>query len=102
MDESLTKRGLESVCKAKKCARGSTESATSKGGGLGVFIASLEKLAVAILDIPDTSGMTCTAPTVTELKYARCQNSQRFLGLPTAETPDQLKLELLTLSSFEN
>jgi len=35
LDESLAKRGLESVCKAKKRARGSIESAVSKGGGLG-------------------------------------------------------------------
>ena len=46
LDESLTKRGLESVCKAQKRARGSTESAASKGEGLGVFIAPLKKLAV--------------------------------------------------------
>jgi len=46
LDESLTKRGLESVSKAKKHARGLAESAASIGGGLGVFIASLEKLAV--------------------------------------------------------
>ena len=46
LDESLTKRGLESVCKAQKYARGSAESVASKGGGLGVFIAPLEKLAI--------------------------------------------------------
>ena len=46
LDESHPKRGLESVCKAQKRARGSVESAASKGGGLGVFIVSLEKLAV--------------------------------------------------------
>ena len=45
-DESLTKRGMESVCKAQKHARGSAESAASKGGGLGVFIAPLKKLVV--------------------------------------------------------
>ena len=55
LDHLLTKRGLESVCKAQKHVCVSAESATSKGGGLGVFIALLEKLAVAI---PDTSG-TC-------------------------------------------
>ena len=58
LDESLTKRGLESVYKAKKRARGSAESAASKGG-------ALEKLVVAI---PDTSGMTYTAPMVTKLQ----------------------------------
>ena len=47
------------------CVCVSAESAASKGGGLGVFITPLEKLAVAI---PDTSGMTYTVSTVTKLQ----------------------------------
>ena len=75
LDQSLTKRGLESVCKFQKRICLSAESVASKGGGLGVFIAPLKTsrfLVVAKPDIPDTFGMTCTAPMVTELKYARC------------------------------
>ena len=57
MDHTLTKRGFGRVGKAKKCVYKPAESAASKGGGLGVFIVPLEKLAVAI-----------PAPTVTELQ----------------------------------
>ena len=46
LDESLTKREFGRVDKAQKRARGSAESVASKGGGLGVFIAPSEKLAV--------------------------------------------------------
>ena len=46
LNQSHTKRGLESVLKAQKRVRVLAESVASKGGGLGVFIASLEKLAV--------------------------------------------------------
>jgi len=42
LDHTVTKRGFRRVGKAKKCARGSAESAASKGGGLGVFIAPLK------------------------------------------------------------
>ena len=50
LDHILTKRGFGRVGKAQKYDRKSAESAASKGGGLGVFIAPLEKLAVAIPD----------------------------------------------------
>ena len=46
LDHTLTKRGFRRVGKAQKHARGSTKLAASKGGGLGVFIVSLEKLVV--------------------------------------------------------
>ena len=46
LEQSLTKRGLESVLKALEWLGEPAESATSKGGGLGVFIAPLKKLAV--------------------------------------------------------
>jgi hypothetical protein len=46
LNQSLTKRGLESILKAQKRIRKSAESATSKGGGLGVFIDPTQKLAV--------------------------------------------------------
>ena len=46
MDHTLTKRGFERVGKAKKCVCVLAESAASKDGGLGVFIAPLKKLAV--------------------------------------------------------
>ena len=43
LDHTLTKRGFERVGKAQKRVYVSAESAASKGGGLGVFIAPLEK-----------------------------------------------------------
>ena len=46
MDHILTKRGFERVGKAQKRVYKPAESAASKGGGLGVFIAPLKKLAV--------------------------------------------------------
>ena len=46
MDHTLTKRGFGRVGKAQKRVSVSAESAAFKGGGLGVFIAPLEKLAV--------------------------------------------------------
>ena len=52
MDHTLTKRGFGRVGKAQKHVYKPVKSAASKGGGLGVFIAPLEKLAVA------TFGMT--------------------------------------------
>ena len=42
LNQSLTKRGLESVLKAQKRVRVLAESVASKGGGLGVFIAPLK------------------------------------------------------------
>ena len=47
-DQTLTKRGFERVGRAKKHVLQPVESAASKGEGLGVFIAPLKKLAVAI------------------------------------------------------
>ena len=46
LDHALTKRGFWRVGKAKKRVSMSAESTASKDGGLGVFIAPLEKLAV--------------------------------------------------------
>ena len=46
LDQSLIKRGFGRVGKAKKRVGSPAESGASKGGGLGVFIAPLEKLAV--------------------------------------------------------
>ena len=46
LDQSLTKRGFGRVGKAQKHVLQLAESAASKGGGLGVFIALLEKLAI--------------------------------------------------------
>ena len=57
MDHTLTKRGFERVGKAQKHVCVSVESAASKDGGLGVFIAPLKKLAVfiaVVIPIPDT------------------------------------------------
>ena len=69
MNESLTKRGFGRVGKPQKRARGSAESAASKGEGLELFIAPLGKTSHFIaVAITDTSGMTYTAPTVTELQ----------------------------------
>ena len=72
MDHTLTKRGFGRVGKTQKRVLQPAESAASKGGGLGVFITPLEKLvifiAVAIPCIPNMSGMTYIAPTVTKLQ----------------------------------
>ena len=46
MNQSLTKRGLESVLKAQKRVEKSAELVASKGGDLGVFIDPTKKLAV--------------------------------------------------------
>ena len=46
LNQSLTKRGLESVLKVQKRVKMSVESAASKTGGLGVFIDPTQKLAV--------------------------------------------------------
>jgi hypothetical protein len=46
LDHTLTERGLESVLKAQKRVWEPAESTASKGGGLGVFIAPFEKLAI--------------------------------------------------------
>ena len=45
LDQSLTKRGLESVLKAQKHVWMSAEPVASKGGGMGVFIDPTQKLA---------------------------------------------------------
>ena len=42
LDHTLTKRGFGRVGKAQKHSRGLAESAASKDGGLGVFIAPLK------------------------------------------------------------
>jgi hypothetical protein len=46
LNQSLTKRGLESILKAQKHIWKSAESTTSKGGDLGVFIDPTKKLAI--------------------------------------------------------
>ena len=53
-----------------KCVCVLVESAASKGGGLGGIYSPLEKTShfIAVASIPDTSGMTYTTPTVTELQ----------------------------------
>ena len=99
LDHTLTKRGFRRVGKAQKHICVPAKLAASKGGGLGVFIAPMEKLAVAI---PDTSGMTYTAPTVTELQWC-CETSELPMNARTSERRNsRLTSELPTLSTFEN
>ena len=57
LNQSLTKRGLESVLKAQKRVWKSTELAASKGGGLGVFIDPTQKLAVRKLAAREASEL---------------------------------------------
>ena len=46
LNQSLTKRALESVLKAQKCVRELVELATSKGGGGRGIYSPFEKLAI--------------------------------------------------------